>query len=222
MRLTEMGKKTNFVSDILDASSIMQEETLRTNFAFTGIEVKGKTKSVDTVQAENTKTRFTVIKQNHKFLVIALLTFSILSVVLVVTRLVFPIYTVTGNSMQPNYTNGNYLVTDQIFYKLFSPIQRGDVIILREPVGSGEILIKRVIGLPGDKLQISNDTVYINNQPLNEPYTKEKPSYTVKSLIVPANEYYVLGDNRNQSFDSSAFGFVPANDIIARVLFKLF
>lgn len=79
-----------------------------------------------------------------------------------------------------------------------------------------DAVIHRVIGVPGDKVEVKGGKVYINNQPLEENYIEEAPDYQLGPVTVPANSYFVLGDNRNNSFDSHYWGFVPRENIIGK------
>lgn len=142
-------------------------------------------------------------------------------VVFLFTQFVIPPYVVKGQSMEPNFHTGERILTDRAVFKLFSQPHRDDVVILSEP-DTGEVLIKRVIGLPGDTVQVTNSTVFINGQPLNEPFIKFKTDYIFGPEVVPADNYFVMGDNRSSSLDSHIFGFVPSDKIIARVMLTLF
>ena len=141
--------------------------------------------------------------------------------IFLLTQLVIPPYVVKGESMEPSYFTGDHVITDRAIFKLLEKPQRDDVIILNEP-DNNEVLIKRVIGLPGDVVQVQGNTVFVNNKPLDEPFIKYKTDYQLEAEVVPNGEYFVMGDNRSNSLDSHIFGFVPADNIISRVLFKLF
>lgn len=143
------------------------------------------------------------------------------AIVLLFTQYIVPPYVVNGQSMEPNYHTGDRVITDQAVFKLLEKPQRDEVVILKEPQ-TGEVLIKRVIGLPGDTVQIRNNTVYVNGTPLDEPFIQFKTDYYFGPLVVPPNQYFVMGDNRSNSLDSHIFGPVPSSDIVARVLFTLF
>jgi signal peptidase I len=119
-------------------------------------------------------------------------------------------------SMKPTLEPGQFLLVNRASYKLGSP-HIGDIIVFHAPGVSDLDYIKRVVGLPGDEVRIENGSVYVNNQPLYEPYISEVPHYT-GSWIVPEGEYFVLGDNRNNSSDSHLWGFVPSEDIVGRAL----
>ena len=118
-------------------------------------------------------------------------------------------------SMQPTLYAGNYVIVNKIAYKIGTP-GRGDVIIFHYPPDPNrEPYIKRVIGLPGDKVEIGNGKVLVNGTALVEPYIKAPPSYA-GSWTVPQNSLFVLGDNRNNSSDSHSWGMVPLANVIGK------
>ena len=143
--------------------------------------------------------------------------------------LVEPFY-VKGASMEPNFHDHEYLIIDRLNYRLNTP-NRGDVIVFRYPHDPREYYIKRVIGLPGETVEITDAGVYIYNAEHKDGF-KIPESYLPKDLstvpINPAftkydlgvNEYYVLGDNRTASQDSRVFGPVNKSFIIGRVVFR--
>jgi signal peptidase I len=124
-------------------------------------------------------------------------------------------YRIDGNSMNPTLLNGEYLLISNFAYRLDNP-QRGEIIVFRHP-RSELNLIKRVIGLPGDTVEVREGTVYVNSVPLTEPYIQSPPTYG-SSWVVPEGQYFVLGDNRNNSSDSHAWGFLPADHILGKAL----
>jgi signal peptidase I len=119
-------------------------------------------------------------------------------------------------SMQPTLQPSEFLLVNRVAYKFGQP-SIGDIIVFHAPGANDTDYIKRVIGLPGDQIRITDGIVYVNNQPLYEPYIAEAPRYT-GTWDVPPNEYFVLGDNRNNSSDSHMWGFVPHEDIVGRAL----
>jgi len=123
---------------------------------------------------------------------------------------------VLGSSMEPNFESGQRLIVNKIVYK-FDGIKRGDVVILHPPSDANVEYIKRVIALPGETVEIRNGFVYINGEPLDEPYISDAPNYTVRKLVVPQECCYVLGDNRNNSNDSHIWGPLPEHNIIGKV-----
>ena len=127
---------------------------------------------------------------------------------------------VLGSSMEPNFENGQRLIANKVIYK-FDDIKREDVVILHPPNNVNIDYIKRVIGLPGENVEIKNRKVYINDVPLSEPYILDSPRYTMKKLQVPEGHYFVLGDNRNNSNDSHIWGSLPQENIIGKVWFSI-
>jgi len=124
-------------------------------------------------------------------------------------------FVVIGASMQPSFYEGERVVASKLAYKLSEP-ERGDVIVFRPPNGGEEDYIKRIIALPGEIVEVRGGVVYVNNTPLLEPYIKQTPNYTYSVEIVPENEYWVLGDNRNNSNDSHTGWTVPRENIIGK------
>ena len=119
-------------------------------------------------------------------------------------------------SMRPTLQPGEFLLINRVSYKLGQP-SIGDIIVFHAPGVSELDYIKRVIALPGDTVRITDGIVYVNEQPLYEPYIADPPNYSGE-WTVPSNEYFVLGDNRNNSSDSHHWGFVPKDDIVGRAL----
>jgi signal peptidase I len=142
-----------------------------------------------------------------------------LLVVLLIHRFGFQLSTVDGNSMLPTLHDGDRLFINKAIYLLMSP-NYGDVVILqdpRRPAGKRVYLVKRVIGLPGDTIEIRDHRLYRNGEPVDEPYLSERmemASYGPE--VVPGGHYFVLGDNRNNSTDSRTFGSVSAGMIKGR------
>lgn len=134
---------------------------------------------------------------------------------------------VRGASMKPNFNDGEYILTDKISYRFNEP-QRGDVIIFTSPTDPDVDFIKRIIGFPGEKVKISDGKVTVANTEiktgfvLQEPYEtlgptaggKEAPQNT--EVTIGDNEYFVLGDNRLESFDSRSWGNLPKKNIIGK------
>ena len=119
-------------------------------------------------------------------------------------------------SMQPTLYEGNLLVVNKFAYKLGTP-KRGDIVIFHYQGTPTEDYIKRVIGLPGDTVNISNGVVQVNGQTLTEPYIAALPKYT-GTWMVPEGELFVLGDNRNLSSDSHEWGFVKQECIVGKAV----
>ena len=99
---------------------------------------------------------------------------------------------------------------------LFHPPRRGDIIVFEPPLPSASDYIKRIIGLPGERVEIRDGKVYVDNQPLSEPYIAAAPNYAMPPEVVPPGYFFVLGDNRNNSSDSHTWGFVPLKNIVGK------
>ena len=134
---------------------------------------------------------------------------------------------VEGLSMYATLDDNDYLIANKIDYRLHPP-QRGDIIILRPPTDNSKDFIKRIIALPGERLLISAGIVYINGHKLDEPYLPEAWTQLrdwspggPDGTVVPANSYFVMGDNRNRSQDSRVFGFISRDRIDGRAWFRI-
>ena len=123
---------------------------------------------------------------------------------------------VVGSSMEPSFGNNQRLLVSKIAYNSQEP-ERGDVIIFHPHQQFFTDYIKRVIALPGDTVEIRMGAVYVNGIPLEEPYIKTPPDYTFEEYKVPENNYFVLGDNRNNSNDSHNGWLVLRENIIGKV-----
>jgi len=117
-------------------------------------------------------------------------------------------------SMLPTIQPGDHIILNKLAY-LFGPPQRGDVIIFYSP-RHNEDLIKRVIAIPGDRVEVKKGKVFINDIALIETYILEQPRYTVFEKIIPPDSYFVLGDDRNNSDDSHGGWTVPGTNIIGK------
>jgi signal peptidase I len=129
-------------------------------------------------------------------------------------------------SMIPTLKIDDRLMVEKITY-LFHPPERQDIVVFRPPAkllaqGSDKDLIKRVIGLPGDKVEIKAGKVLVNDQPLAENYINEPMNRDFLAITVPPNQYFMMGDNRNNSYDSRFWGFVPRDHIIGKAAFRTF
>ena len=115
--------------------------------------------------------------------------------------------------MEPRIGAGEFVLIDTLAYRL-APLRHGDVVAFRH--GGSEAYLKRVIGLPGDRVAIARGTVLLNGHPLTETYVRYRDTRSASDQVVPPGEYYVLGDNRSNSDDSRDWGFVPASAIIGK------
>ena len=129
---------------------------------------------------------------------------------------------VPTGSMLPTIQLQDRLVVDKISYR-FSEVKRGDVVVFHPPSSvdqSGTDWVKRVIGLPGDKVEIRDGKVFINDKELTEPYELQKPNYSYGPIVVAEGSYFVLGDNRNDSLDSHYWGVLQKQNIFGKVLIR--
>jgi len=154
----------------------------------------------------------------------------LIAVVIAALVLVFlkPII-VQQQSMEPNFHAGDYLLTSRQAYRFFGDPERGDVIVFRSELlddeGNEKCLIKRVIGLPGDVVEIKSGYVYVNGEEIDEPYVKEQGiSGEMDAVTVPENELFVMGDNRGVSEDSRSarVGTISEDTIVGKVFVRLY
>ena len=128
-------------------------------------------------------------------------------------------YQVHGQSMLPTLHEGQYLIASKVTYWLHPP-ERGDVVVLEPPDNQSDVpYIKRVIGLPGDTVDIRDQRVWVNGIALNEPYVSGPPYYQ-NSWVVDESEFFVLGDNRNNSSDSHNWGMLPEENVLGKAFFS--
>ncbi len=133
---------------------------------------------------------------------------------------------INGSSMEPNFHNGEFILTNKVLYK-FRPPQRGDVVIFKSPPNKEIDYIKRIIGLPGDTVSVQNDAMYVNGQKVDEPYlAPDTPIFggaylaEGQSIVVPPDSYFMMGDNRAHSSDSREFGPINQTDFIGTAIFR--
>ncbi|MBU0636801.1 MAG: signal peptidase I [Patescibacteria group bacterium] len=161
------------------------------------------------------------------FELIKIVVISLVIIVPIRYFLIQPFY-VKGASMEPNFYDHDYLIVDEISFRFNQP-KRGDIVVFKYPRNQQEYFIKRLIGLPNEKIQIKDGEVYIFNQEnllgkkIEEVYLNSNAkTYNLNNETVSLanDEYYVLGDNRNFSKDSRSFGAVKKNLIVGRVLLR--
>lgn len=142
----------------------------------------------------------------------------------------FTNYVVEGNSMSPTLENGDKLIINKIIYRI-GDIERFDIIVFHAT--EDEDYVKRVIGLPGDEISYKNDQLFINGEPVNEPFldptvkrglVKFTNDFTLESItgkkIIPEGYIFVMGDNRKDSYDSRHFGLIPIEKVIGKVALR--
>lgn len=152
-----------------------------------------------------------------------------MAIVLPIRYFLFQPFIVSGDSMVPNFHSGDYLIVDEISYRFKGP-ERGDVVIFDASFiekYAGQRFIKRIIGLPGETVDVINGQVKIIKDKkitiLDEKYlTEDLKTYGDKNITLKENEYFVLGDNRDRSFDSRFWGVVPQKYIIGKAFLRIF
>lgn len=160
--------------------------------------------------------QFRVIKELIGTIVFLIAVFTLL-------QLALPRSEVHGRSMEPTFVEGQRLIISRVNYMVGNP-QRGDVLVFNSPQSDSDdpSLIKRVVGLPGELVEIRDQEVYINGERLDEPYIKEPCTRQCRDRQwqLADDEYFVMGDNRNVSNDSRAFGPIKHSAIIGEALFR--
>ena len=167
------------------------------------------------------KKRMTDLWDLVKFAVIALL------IVIPIRMFIAQPFVVSGESMFPTFHDGEYLIVDELSYKTDAP-HRGDVVVFRFPGNTKRFFIKRIIGMPNEKVIVGNQEVTIINKEnpdgfkLTEPYLNEQLLNQTGKYATGDNEYFVMGDNRNNSSDSRTWGILPGKLLIGRAYLRLF
>ncbi len=140
------------------------------------------------------------------------------SIRIIVILLIFSRFLFLGiapsESMYPTVHVGDLILYD----RYVEDLKRGDIISFKYPLDNTQIYLKRLIGLPGEEVEVRNGLVYIDGEALNEDYLFEKPLYVVEKQTVPEGCYFVLGDNRNNSNDSSEWGFVSKDNVVGKAV----
>ena len=139
---------------------------------------------------------------------------TLVIIIFLLLKLVVGSYAVISQSMEPGLQMGQRLLVNKIAYNFDQP-DRGDIVYYKTPEGEHDQL-KRVIGISGDIVEIKNRCVYINGIRITEPYVKNAPAYTLESYQVPINHFFILGDNRSNSNDSSSGWTVPRENILGK------
>jgi signal peptidase I len=128
---------------------------------------------------------------------------------------------VEGTSMQPQLVDQERIFVNRFIYR-FKDVQRGDIVVFWFPKDRTKSFIKRVVGIPGDEVEIRRGTVYVNGTKISEPYLKPEfqDHKSFRKTIVPSGQYFVLGDHRNSSNDSRSWGFVSQDLIYGKAVFS--
>src|SRR5579863_936509 len=146
---------------------------------------------------------------------------SVLIAIVVILFLYQPVK-VEGTSMQPSLDNNERIFINKFVYRFgISDIGRGDTVVFLYPGDTSKSYIKRVIGIPGDTIEIDNGRVIVNKKPIAEPYVAEdnRDQITMALKTVPTDQYFVLGDHRSSSNDSRSWGWVPRQNIYGKAVF---
>ena len=151
-----------------------------------------------------------------KFLRDIVVTIILAIVIFVLLQTTFQTFIVVGSSMEPNFQWQQRLLINKAVYHFLEP-ERGDVIVFKPANNQQADYLKRIIALPSDTVEVKMRVVYVNDSPLDEPYIKEPPRYTLHKRRIPDNNYFVLGDNRNNSNDSHHDWTVPRQNIVGKV-----
>lgn len=161
--------------------------------------------------------------------IVEIIRFSIIAILIVVPIRMFVAqpFIVSGASMEETFQSGEYLIVDQVKYHFTAPT-RGEVVVFRYPRDPSKFFIKRVIGVPGDTITIEDSVVTITNEAypdglvLDEPYIKSMQPAPAFTETLGDREYFVMGDNRDQSSDSRSWGVLQEERIVGRAFLRLF
>lgn len=162
------------------------------------------------------------LKQYFKYIVLNILAAAIVSILLI--NYVASAYRIRGHSMNSVLRDQERIIISKISLTL-GDIHRFDIVVLSKPNEPDKSIIKRIIGLPGETIEIKKGDVYINNKKLKQPFLKRKKNFTyrvdtMRPLVIPEDHYFVMGDNRTVSQDSRYFGPVPRKYIYGKTLFR--
>lgn len=172
-----------------------------------------------------------MIRKNRKISPIVDFIFDLIKLTIIAVLIVWPIhrfifqpFIVRGVSMEPTFDYNDYLIVEKITYKSRG-FQRGDIVVFRSPIKPKEYLIKRVIGLPEERIVIKEGSVYIYNKKYKNGIKLDEEAYLFPTtstygkidIKLKSNEYFLLGDNRSVSLDSRSFGPIRKSEIIGRV-----
>ncbi|MFA5047937.1 MAG: signal peptidase I [Patescibacteria group bacterium] len=170
---------------------------------------------------------FDINNSGSKFKVFSEFVWEILKVGLISLAIILPVryfliqpFYVKGASMEPNFYDHEYLIIDELSYRMADP-SRGDIVVFKYPRDPKQYFIKRVIGLPGERIQISQEKVYVDGKELVETYLSSGvetslPLRGYGDVTLGSDEYFLLGDHRDQSLDSRVFGPVKKDFIVGR------
>lgn len=188
--------------------------------------------SQDQLEKEKNEEKLTPTQQKSVFrgVLVAIFDFvktvaTIVILAIVIRVFVIQPYIVEGQSMEQSFQNNDYLITEKISFRFREP-QRGEVVIFHPPDNPSVNYIKRIVGLPEDKVEVKDGSVFVNDEKIYEPYLKSNeetlsPKNNDYVYTLKEGEYFVFGDNRNHSRDSREIGAIPEENIVSRVWFRL-
>lgn len=159
---------------------------------------------------ENTGTVKSFVLETLQTIILALILYFLIDTFVARVR-------VDNISMEPTLQPGEFLLVDRAVFRL-DDLKTGDIVVFHYPLNPEEDYIKRVIGVPGDHVKVVQGEVFVNDTRLEEPYLLSVTAYE-GDWVIPEDSFFVLGDNRNQSFDSHSWGFVPRENLIGRAFF---
>jgi len=161
------------------------------------------------------QTAWAVVREIGETIILTLIIFFLI-------QLVIRNFRVVGTSMNDNLQDGQYLIIDKLTYSApfewmgWGGPQHGDVVVFEPPLHPDEDYVKRIVGLPGETVEVKDGKVYVNGVVLDEPFQPKTPAYHSSPVTVPEGHVYVLGDNRNNSNDSHNWGVLPVDNIVGR------
>ncbi len=187
------------------------EPSTLTNDATQRISLRSPALQAEQTISENSSSPWTAIKEILETLILAVLLYFVIDAI-------FARVQVEQFSMEPTLFQKERLLVNKLAYKL-APPERGDIVVFHYPNNPSEDYIKRIVGLPGDTVQIIKGDVVVNGQVFAEPYIAERyPPDTLGSWQVPNDSIFVLGDNRMHSSDSQEWGFVPMGNVVGKAM----
>jgi len=140
-------------------------------------------------------------------------TLVLTAIIFLGVRVLVQNYKVEGYSMEPTLDDGQYLLINKVGMHFRQP-ERGDIIVFQYPLDTSKSFVKRVIGVPGDTVEVRDQQTIVDGKSLKEPYIRSAENGLYPRTVVPPGQYFVLGDNRNNSSDSRAWGMLPEKDVI--------
>lgn len=155
----------------------------------------------------------------RRILIEAIQTIALALVLFLIINSISARIRVDGSSMEPTFQDGDYVIVNKLAYRS-GELERGDVVVFPFPLNKEEDFIKRIVGLPGDKLEIIRGDIFLNGTRINEPYLLSDARGDMAEIIVPQGTVFVMGDNRNDSSDSRVWGPLAIDEIIGKAIYR--